>query len=332
MYYSSEAFLNNLLRRVAYRFILTLLFILPIPGIAVDTSLVVDDTKLKERVDSVLALMSFSVLPDVTTSSLSINDASNDKIHFSQSTLGGGFTWSQDFPLYLEGTIGYSRYDPKFVATEGNETFSIPVKWNNFTISGGIGWDFPLTKNNELKLRPIFNFLLGHVESDASLLGRYLENELDMDSDTLSFLHSGRLNAYGLGGSIMLDWEHYREAYEVDVELRYAYMNFTNFDMEYSSLKGSAEANIISLWTRWRAPTGMTILKNPLRYVLEASNTTFLKEEDDAIGFNYLTTIGGGFEIDSSAYTHFITRVRLLYRYTFGENISGYTIGFAVSF
>ncbi|MGT2493337.1 hypothetical protein ACU4GD_29760 [Cupriavidus basilensis] len=29
------------------------------------------------------------------------------------------FTWSKTMPLYLEGSIGYNRYDPTYVASNG---------------------------------------------------------------------------------------------------------------------------------------------------------------------------------------------------------------------
>jgi len=295
-------------------------------------SLSIDDATIKARKDGILTLMGFTVLPDVTTSSLSINDASSGNPGLQQTTLGGGFTISQDFPLYLEGTVGYTRYDPEFIASGGDEQITIPLKWNSLSLTGGIGWDFPLTENKELKLRPIFNFSFGHIESDASILGRYLEYRFDVDPDFLDFLDRGRMNTYGFGGSLMLDWEHYREDYEIDVELRYTNIQLRSFDSGYSSIEGSSDANIISLWTRWRAPTGYTVLNNPLRYVLEGSNTTFLGAQRGALGFNYLTTLGVGFELDSSDYPVFITRTRLLYRYTFGENVSGHAIGLAMSF
>lgn len=295
-------------------------------------SLTADDSVIKARKDGILTLMSFTVLPDVTTSSLSINDAESGNPGLRQTTLGGGFTISREFPLYLEGTVGYSRYDPKFVASDGDETLIIPVKWNSLSLTGGIGWDFPLTENKELTFRPIFNFSFGHIESDASILGRYIENRLDLDSDSLDFLDQGRINAYGLGGAIMLDWEHYRDDYEIDLELRYTNIQLRSFDDDYSSIQGSSEANNLSLWTRWRAPTGMTMLNNPLRYVLEGSNTTFLGGQRNKLGFNSLTTLGVGFELDSSDYTVIITRTRLLYRYTFASNVSGHSIGLAVSF
>lgn len=310
---------------------IALMMILPASALPADI-IRIDDSVIQDRKDGLLTLMGFTVLPDVTTSSLSINDTASGNPSFQQITLGGGFTISQDFPLYLEGTVGYSRYDPKFIASDDDETFIIPVKWNSFSFTGGIGWDFPLTENKELKLRPIFNFNFGHIESDASLLGRYLEDRFDIDSDILAFLNRGRMNTYGLGGSIMLDWEHYREDYEIDVELRYTNIQLRTFDSDYSAIEGSSDANIISLWTRWRAPTGFTMLNNPLRYVLEGSNTTFLGAQRDTLGFNYLSTVGAGFELDSSDYSVFITRTRLLYRYTFGENVSGHSIGLAISF
>lgn len=82
---------------------------------------------------------------------------------------------------------------------------------------GGIGWDFKLT--DELKLRPIFNFALGNVTSDLRAASWYVGQRTGRDID---FLDRGSLNAYGLGGSIMLDYEHYRPGYEVDVELWYS--------------------------------------------------------------------------------------------------------------
>ncbi len=298
------------------------------------TALAVDridlSSRIKDRKDGILTLMSFTVLPDVTTSSLSINGGQSNDTSLKQTTVGGGFTISQDFPLYLEGTAGYSRYSPTFV--DKDRKLNIPVKWNSFSLTGGIGWDFPLTENGELKLRPIFNFTLGRIESDASILGYYFENNTEINPDYLEFLHRGRMNAYGLGASIMLDWEHYREEYEVDVELRYSNIQLRSFNSEYNSIEGSSNASVASLWTRWRAPTGLTMLNNPLRYVLEASNTTFFGPQRDALEFNYLTTLGVGLELDSSDYPVFITRTRILCRYTFGENVSGFALGLAMSF
>jgi hypothetical protein len=53
---------------------------------------------------------------------------------------------------------------------------------------------------------------------------------------TLAFLENGRLNAYGLGGSLMLDYERYRPENEIDVELRYTHIYLQSFASSRSEL------------------------------------------------------------------------------------------------
>jgi hypothetical protein len=161
--------------------------------------------------------------------------------------------------------------------------------------TGGIGWDFPLFWH--IKFRPIFNFSLGHVESDLSLVERLINLRLDKELD---FLDDGRLNAYGLGGSAMLDYEYYGEYYNVDVELRYTHIHLESFDSS-SAVEVSAEAQTLGLWARLRGPTGLVAFRRPLRYVLEGANSTYLGSQAGVLGFNYLTQMGVGLELDTSA-------------------------------
>lgn len=284
---------------------------------------------LQKRANGVLALMSFSIVPDITTSSLSLGgggagtEGSSD---FFMTQLGGGDTVSDSVPIYLEGVLAYSRYDPTFIATQGAEKRSVPTKWNSLSATGGIGWDFKLT--DELKLRPIFNFALGNVTSDLRGASWYVGRKTGRD---VEFLDKGSLNAYGLGGSLMLDWEHYRPGYEVDVELRYSDIRLQSFDSS-AAVKGEASARSANLWARYRAPTGITLLQRPLRYVLELTHSEFLGDQRGVLGFDRLTSIGAGLELDSSAYNVIVTRTRLVGRYVFGTNVSGFSVGLAVSF
>lgn len=284
---------------------------------------------LQEIANGTLTLMAFTVLPDISTSSLSIDSGKSDDPGLSQVTLGGGFTVSEKTPLYLEGTLGYSRYDPTFVATDGSEQQEIPIKWNSFAATGGIGWDFPIIPSKELKLRPIINFTLGYMSTDMNFGVPYLNDEYDLDLDDID---GGEKYAAGLGGAIMLDYEHYRENYEIDVELRYSYIKLQSFGGTIDSLEGSSESNSASIWARWRAPIGITMLQRPLRYVLESSLTSYFGPQRGALGFDNLASVGAGLELDSSAYKIFITRTRMVARYMFGDGVSGYSLGLAVSF
>ena len=89
---------------------------------------------LQKRANGVLAIMSLSIVPDITTSSLSIGSGggtTSGSTEFFMTQLGGGDTISKSVPIYLEGVLAASRYDPTFIASQGAETRKIPTKWNS---------------------------------------------------------------------------------------------------------------------------------------------------------------------------------------------------------
>jgi hypothetical protein len=283
--------------------------------------------RIKQHADDVLALMAFSVVPDLTSSFLSIGSGTGETKSLSMTQVAGGDIISKDFPIYLEGGAAYIRYDPEFVATNGQQTMTIPFKWNSVSVTGGIGWDFYVLPN--LKIRPIFNFALGQVASDLSLFARYIEFKTDRNLD---FLNGGQLNAYGLGGSLMIDYEYVSPEYELDVEWRYTNIHLKSFGSTSEAVQGSADAEATSLYTRYRAPTGWTLMDRPLRYVLEGAHTTYLGDQKGLLGFNHMNSIGLGFEFDSSAYDVIVSRTRIVARYAFGQNVRGFAVGLAMSF
>jgi hypothetical protein len=287
----------------------------------------VKGANLQERVNAALGVMSFALTPDVTTGSLSLSNAPTDNPDLAMTTLGGGATMSQEVPIYLEGTAGYSRYDPTFIVTDGQTERSIPTKWNSFSLTGGIGWDFPVIQ--DLKFRPIFNFSLGRVSSDVKVAGSALQY---YNGEEVDFLENGALEAYGLGGSLVFDYERYREENEIDVELRYTNIHLQSYADTSPIVQGDAEAQSVSFWSRWRAPTGFVLLQRPVRYVLEAARTEYLGDMRGALGFDALNSLGVGLELDSSKYDIIITRTRLVLRYQFGEDVEGTSVGIAVSF
>jgi hypothetical protein len=121
---------------------------------------------VQKLANGILGIMSYTVAPDVTTSSLAISNSATASPGLSMSQVGGGFTLSKNTPLYLEGNAAYSRYDPVFLASDGTTERPVPVKWNSLSATGGIGWDFALSEH--WVVRPIFNFTLGYVANDLA--------------------------------------------------------------------------------------------------------------------------------------------------------------------
>ena len=281
---------------------------------------------LKKRADAFMTITGYSLTPDVTTGSLSIRSKDGDNSDLQMISLGGGDRISASFPLYLEGTIAVNRYNPTFTDGIGNSSVTVPVHWNSITGTGGIGWDFPIT--DELRFRPIANVMLGHLESDLSIASRVIQNRTGAD---MQFLNGGRMNSYGLGGSVMLDYENYQPDQEIDVELRYTNIPVRTFASS-TAVQGSADSQSLAIWARSRVPTPITFLDRPLRAVFELAHTEFLGDLRGALGFNSLSSVGTGFEIDRSASDPIFSRVRVVFRYQFGQNVHGTSIGLAASF
>ena len=280
------------------------------------------DAELQKRANAVLTLMGFAVTPDVTTGSLSISDQSAGNPYFRQTSISGGGRL-KDTPLYAEGTLAYGRYDPTFNA----QAAPIPVKWDSLLATGGIGWDFPLARG--LALRPIANVSLGRVVSEGTAAPA--TQQLPGSGVAFDFLSHGQLNAAGIGGSVMLDYERYRPENEIDAELRYSSIHLQSFQSS-SAVQGQALAQTLSFWSRYRAPTGWVALERPVRYVLEYAYSRFLGDLDGALGFSYVNSFGAGLELDTSRYERLVARTRLLFRYKTGNNVNGWAVGLGVSF
>ncbi|XEI31993.1 autotransporter domain-containing protein [Aeromonas veronii] len=287
----------------------------------------------QERANAVLSLMTFTVVPDITASNLDIGSGTNQSAALNMTQIGGGATMSEAVPIYLEGAIGFSRYAPQFVVSNGTESRTLPTKWNSLTASGGIGWDIALhedPRGGHWVLRPIANVSLGTMASDLRIGNWLLERTKGY---SLDFLDGGQLNMYGLGGSLMLDYELFSKTQDIDVEVRYSYQHLQSFGGTSTSVRGHAEAENLGLYLRRRAPLfDWTLLDRPVRYVMEGARTEYLGEQRGLLGFNSLNSLGLGLELDSSKYDIIVTRTRLVARYMFSHNTHGYSIGLAMSF
>jgi hypothetical protein len=286
--------------------------------------------RVQRQAQGALAVFGISAIPSETASTLQleIDTATENQYEFVASQLGGGFTISESFPLYLEGFIGYNRYDPTLVLTRGAEASRLPLKWTSVAATGGIGWDFRIT--DDLVLRPMVHIAAGRVQTDLSVAGTFVANRLGLD---VSFLESGGIWVGGLGGSLGLQYNHRWESdYEFDATLRYTHIRLEPIAGD-NELSASADAATAALWTRLRVPTGLDLFQRPVRWVFEASGSYLPGDQGKALESEWLGQVGSGIEIDlEKTFVPLVTTTRLVARYTFGENLTGFSIGLAASF
>jgi hypothetical protein len=170
----------------------------------------------------------------------------------------------------------------------------------------------------------------GRVQSDLSVGATIVADQLGLD---VSFLDSGGFWVGGLGGSLGLEYNHrWENDYEADATLRYTHIRLEPI-FEENELSASADAATAALWTRLRGPTGLRLFRRPVRWVLEASGAYLPGDQGEALQAEWLGQVGAGGEIDlEETFVPFITTTRLVARYTFGEHLTGFSIGLAASF
>lgn len=286
---------------------------------------------IEKHASSALALFGITAVPNETASSLFLNTGTRpgNNVDFTAAQVGSGITLSKSFPLYLEGYIGYNRYVPQFVLTEGDERAHFLPKWTTLAATGGVGWDFQI--NDHLVFRPVLDVTLGQIVSDTAFIAQFLANRWGLDN--VHFLRDGGLTAGGVGGSLVLAYDRrWPNDLEADWTLRYSdfYLKPIAGDRD---VVGDANARSLVLWSRLRMPTGNHAFGSPLRTVSEFSASWLPGDQGEILRTDWLAQVGFGLEVDvSKTSVPLISSGRMVVRYTRGEYLQGYGLGLAVSF
>jgi hypothetical protein len=282
----------------------------------------------QEAANGIVAVVSLSAVPDSTADALSVASASGSEPTLNLFQVGGGFTTPvYGVPLYLEGYFGAATYDPTFVVADSTASAQVAADWTSYAATGGIGVDFPVAER--VIFRPIFNFSIGRVISEATVLTQFRSADAGVASE---FLEDGHLNAIGLGGAAMLAYQMRSPEVEVDAEIRYTLMWLNSIGGTSAGVDGTADASALGFWGRVRVPTGLMVFDRPLRGVFQLAHSQFLGDQADVLGFDYLTKVGAGLELDVGALDLPLERARLVVSYVFGEKISGVSFGIGFSF
>lgn len=292
---------------------------------------------LRPRPGGVLGIMGYGVVPDGSSSAVQIDSSTvagqqGGDPSLTLTQFGFGFTVSEAFPLYLESYLAYARFDPRAVFTADGPS-RLPLRWNSFTGTLGVGYDISLAQN--LWLRPIVNFSAGYAAGDATLFAAFVAARRDID---LSALTDRDVKAFGLGGSLVLAYYDYRPERDIDVELRYTQIELETFGNTLPAARGTSTAQTLGLWTRYRWPTGWEAFGRPMRWVLDGTANWYLGDQRDTLGIGWAVNAGGGIEFDIGrselgAFGITLNRVRLVGRYFFGDsNVTGYSVGIGMSF
>lgn len=292
---------------------------------------------LQPRNGGVLGLMGYGAIPSASASTLQVNrkttgpEEGDPTLTLSQ--LGFGFEVDETFPLWLEIYASYTRYDPRAVL-QGEATRNASVRWNNFTGTVGIGWDFYLA--DSLYVTPILNLAAGYAASDTSLASTFIAWRRDRTEE--SALSDVRANVWGIGGSLMLTYFDYSVVRQIDFQARYSQLRLQTFGDSLPAARGSATSSTFGVWGQYRWPTGIEVFRRPLRWVVTGAASYYFGRQKQVTGFAWSTTIGGGIEFDVGRLQVGVgplevSRVQFTLNYLYADgNITGGSFGLGISF
>ncbi len=275
-----------------------------------------------------LATFGLVAIPNDSANGLSLRNKSNDANEYFSFQLGGGFRLHEETPIYTEGYLGYQRYNPILIVSRPSGDMIVPVRWNGAAATGGIGYDWKLT--NHWSLRPIMNASIGHIVSDAAILGNLLPGTPDADE---GFLVDGGMSTGGLGGSLLLNYKKRSAAMDVDIRIRHTHLELTSI-FGSANLNARASAISSSIWSRVRIPVrGLKWQNRPIRSVWEASITRYSGDQGKTLDIEWLGKVGAGLELElTGTEIGIVSRGRLTFNYLFGEEYDGVSIGLGISF
>ncbi len=283
----------------------------------------------RENAAGSLAVMGLAGIPDDSASAISLqSNTRNRDYDFKSAQLGGGFRLSEGVPIYLEGYIGYARYDPVLSFSGSGQTAVLPLKWTSAAATGGIGYQFDL--NDHWTLTPMAHISIGRTQSDASVVTQAVANRLGLDRD---FVQSGGLWAGGAGGSFTLAYDRPLENdREFEMSFRYTHIEYWPIGDDKDLLVQSTAANAV-LWTRYRFPTGTRMFGRPVRWVGDLSFSYLIGDQSLVLGTDWLARVGGGIEVDlSDTWVPWVTTTRIMVRYYGSDTVNGFTAGIGISF
>lgn len=286
------------------------------------------NAEFEDFANRALATFGLVAVANDTASFLSVTKGGGDESSFRSSQLGGGFVWSNDIPLYLEGYLGFQRYDPHFILDKPTRDLDVRANWYGLAATGGIGWDFRLS--GHWSFRPIVNVSIGKITSEANIQAPIVASDSGGDLD---FLTNGHITAGGLGGTLMLEYQNHQKSYDLDIRLRHSYLHLTSIGSS-ADISASADAITTTGWVRARIPvSGWKAFGNPVRSVWQASVTSYSGDQGEVLGIKWLAKVGAGIELDTeNTELPLVKRARLLVSYAFNDDYSGYSLGIGFNF
>jgi hypothetical protein len=234
---------------------------------------------------------------------------------------------SPDADLYWKVAGGYMRYKDDFPTTSAaGESGTVGSRWTGYSVGGGLLAKLRL--GNGFTLEPALDVAVARLENSAGYSGAAAPLQPLFDG----LLFNWDTDAWLITPSIGLDWSQPIGDAKLDIRGHVARSWIQSFGESTSFQSFSEAANAYSIRADYAQPTSYRIADRALSWVAYVGYAGFFGANRDALGFDAVAEVGGGFELPLHTDRPDSDRVRLAAGYLFGPDVRGWTIGLSLQY
>ncbi len=234
---------------------------------------------------------------------------------------------SDNADLYWTVSGGYMRFkDDLPISAFAPDDGSIASRWTGYSGSAGVLAKVRLGQG--FKLEPAIDFALARLENSASYSGTATALQPSFDG----LLFNWDMNAWLVTPSIALEWATRVYDGELITRGRVARSWISSFDESDPVLAFNQAVNIFSISADYTRATSLHLFDRQVSWVARGGYFGFFGADRDALGFDQVAEVGGGFEIPIAARTAKGERLRLVGAYLFGPDVDGWSGGLSMRF
>ncbi|TMV07630.1 hypothetical protein FGK63_09175 [Ruegeria sediminis] len=277
--------------------------------------------------DQALATWGYLALPNRAARFVSAGRFKGSDAELLYGQIGDGLNPYETSPFYTELFGGYQSFDPVLTLSDGSNTTTANAEWNSFSVTGGFGWDFEI--DEYWTLRPIANISFGNVQAEVDPISGVNSGNSGSGVD---FLRNGELWTMGYGAALELQYKLHAPNREFDFYLRHTEMKLETIGD--STVDADADVSATTAWLRARYPIrNWRAYGRPVRSVWQAGVAGLYGDQDEALGFDWVASLGAGIELDvEETSLPWVKRARVMLGYSKSDVFDVYSIGFGISF
>ena len=232
---------------------------------------------------------------------------------------------TRDTDLYWRAAGGYLQLRQDLpLDAQGDGT--VRGRWQAY--SGSLGVLASVRLGEGFALEPALDVGLARLQNRASYDGQaqFLRPLLD------GLLFNWHTDAYLVTPSLGLQWNGLAGGGRLSLHGRLAHTWLTSFGESDPVQSFRESADLYSLRGEYVRSTGLLLGGRPLDWLGYGGVAGFIGANRDALGFNTVLELGGGFELPLALAAGPPVRARLFAGYLRGENVTGWTLGFSLPF